>query len=240
MPELSLQGKLTQDPFTFIQVFIKKQCMETVVVGKKWEQPWVFIDERVLMRIWETKCHVWIDTETNRVRTLYKHTFQRDAHANTHWSTEENLLFPSLLHFPFFISPSLHPPSLHMCETCCRGNGLQRCVFIRGGEASFSLSFASRLLKQNKASRRKRTWEWKKWKLIIFLHILPFISLYMYLSVLISFCLRSWPASVSRTLIISTRMKVKVSYTQRHVREHTPATRLITFSKEIQTLLHKD
>ncbi len=112
MPELSLQGKLTQDPFTFIQVFTKKQCMETVVVGKKWEQPWVFIDERVLMRIWETKCHVWIDTETNRVRTLYKHTFQRDAHANTHWSTEENLLFPSLLHFPFFISPSLHPPSL--------------------------------------------------------------------------------------------------------------------------------
>lgn len=132
------------------------------------------------MRIWETKCHVWIDTKTNRVRTLYKHTFQRDAHANKYWSTEENLLFPSLLHFPFFISPTLHPPSLHMCETCCRGNGLQRCVFIRGGEASFSLSFASRLLKQNKASWRKRTWEWKKWKLIIFLHILErFTSLFI-------------------------------------------------------------
>ncbi len=171
----------------------------------------------------------------------YTNTHFRETRTQTRIEAQKRTC--CFLHSSISPSSSLPPSTLHhshMCETCCRGNGLQRCVFIRGGEASFSLSFASRLLKQNKASRRKRTWEWKKWKLIIFLYFLPFISLHMYLSVLISFCLRSWPASVSRTLIISTRMKVKVSYTQRHVREHTPATRLITFSKEIQTHLHKD
>lgn len=83
---------------------------------------------------------------------------------------------------------SLCPPSLHMCETCCRGNGLQRRVFIRGGEAVFGRSlllpaFWNRIKRVGKRERE----EWEKWKLIIFLHVLPFISLHMYLSVLISF-----------------------------------------------------
>lgn len=92
--------------------------------------------ERVLMKIWETKCHVWLDTETNREKTLYKHTSQRHACKQTSKPLDEENLFSSALHFPFFISPStLHHST---CVRCCRGNGLQRCVFIRG-QASFNL-----------------------------------------------------------------------------------------------------
>lgn len=142
--------------------------------------------EWVLMKIWEPKCHVWIDTETNRVRTLYKHTSQRDAHANKQWSTEENWLFPSPLHFPFFISPS----TLHH-STCVRHVVVETawstaCLLEEERLRSVSL-FCYPPLKQNKASRRTRILEWEKWKLIIFLHVLPFIFLHMYLSFLISF-----------------------------------------------------
>lgn len=35
--------------------------------------------ERILMKIWETKCHVWIVTETNRIRILYKYTSFQSA-----------------------------------------------------------------------------------------------------------------------------------------------------------------
>ncbi len=71
----------------------------------------------------------------------YTNTHLRETRTQT--STEAQKRTCCFLHSS--ISPSsslssLHPPSLHMCETCCRGNGLQRCVFIRGGEASVSPS----------------------------------------------------------------------------------------------------
>lgn len=84
---------------------------------------------------------------------------------------------------------SLPPPSItpHVWDMLSWKRLAALSVYKRWRGFVQSLSFASRLLKQNKASRRKRTWEWKKWKLIIFLHVLPFISFHMYLSVLISF-----------------------------------------------------
>lgn len=112
-------------------------------------------------------------------------------------------------------------------------------VYKRRRGFAQSRSFAFLLLKLNKASWREKKWICvrEKWKLIIFLHVLPFISLHTYLSVLISFLSQ---VMTRFTLIMSSRMKVKVSYAQRHKREpwytriHTPTcyTRLNRSSNE--------
>lgn len=141
------------------------------------------------MKIWETKCHVWLDTETNRVKTLYKHTSQRHACKQTSKPLDRKRRELAVFFTPPFplLHLALHPPSLHMCEMLSWKRLAALRVYKRRGFVQF-LSFAFRLLKQNKASWRKRTWEREreKWKLIIFLHVLPFISLHMNLCVLIS------------------------------------------------------
>lgn len=114
-------------------------------------------------------------------------------------------------------SSSLPPPSItpHVWDMLSwKRLAALRVYKWRRGFVQF-LSSAFRLLKQNKASWRKRTWEREKWKLIIFLHVLPFISLHMYLSVLIS----SLSPVMTRFTISHFDNKVKVSQTQRHMSE---------------------
>lgn len=114
--------------------------------------------ERVLMKIWETKCHVWLDTETNRVKTLYKHTSQRHACKQTSKPLDRKRRELAVFFTPPFplLHLALHPPSLHMCEMLSWKRLAALRVYKRRGFAQF-LSFAFCLLKQNKASWRKRT-----------------------------------------------------------------------------------